>query len=99
MGFVTPNKAISEGTDLLQELRKNDIMNHIGLISKPDLNERVKTFLKDTGKALQQIQNEIAREVNLPAAAYSEGNVRQLRIQQTQLLKIQDGLLNVAGRA
>jgi len=99
MWIVTPPKAISEGTRLVEELRKRDITNHIKLVSQQDMMQKVRTFLTDSGKAVNQLQNEIASEVSLPSGAYNAGRVKNLRMQMTQLRNIQDKLLELVGNA
>lgn len=99
MLFATPKKTIGEVQSVIEELRANDIRSHAQLISRPDIKERVKRCMNDVRKSLEYLQNEIISNVDLPVGAYNEGKVDDLRTQQRLLMKAQDELLRISGRA
>lgn len=95
MLIVTPEKTIKEGQDLLVELRKKGITNHLKLASDTTLKEKVEGFIKDVRTALTKVQGGIRNEIDKPAAAYSEGRMKGLRAKERILINTQDELLRL----
>lgn len=95
MLFKTPQNVIKEGQDLLVELKKKGITNHLQLASDVTLKEKVVGFLEHVKTALRKIEGEILHEIKKPGAAYNEAREKRYRAQKRILDNTQQTLLNL----
>ena len=99
MIITTPEKVMKEGEKLinyLKELVQKGINLKNRLLSDSDLKQKVDTFLKDLGKALERINEEIRYLVDMPK--YNRKEAEELRTKEKILLNQRDALLVYVGK-
>ena len=92
--FVTQKGTLKEAYEVIDELKKRQIKNHLALAkSDNEFKEKVDRVLKDVQTEMKKLQKDIRNEVDKPTTAYNSKKAKDLNMQRTQLSKVQDELL------